>query len=208
MRIKRSSTDIQRHIPKPGLVRAVCVDVIDLGDEEVTWQGQSKGFKPKLKLAWEIEEIHPEFGGPCRIYAKYTASLNEKSRLYSDLISWRGVEFTPEELEDFDMANLIGVPCMLQIIHRQDTKGTTWANVNNIMPMPQGMGAIAPSGEYTRAKDREDWQEPYRHTEEAEAQRRQQQHTDRTRAEDRSANLPFNDRAPEPVQAYPSNPPF
>jgi len=49
---------------------------------------------------------------------KYTLSLHEKSKLRPDLVSWRGRDFTDAELRGFDLENLLGVPCTLQIINK------------------------------------------------------------------------------------------
>ena len=54
------------------------------------------------------------------IAKEYTVSLNEKANLRKDLESWRGKEIQPTELEGFDMTNLLGVQCTLQIMHNDN----------------------------------------------------------------------------------------
>mgnify|MGYP000061752754 FL=1 len=44
-------------------------------------------------------------------------SLNENSALHKDLKSWRGKSFTEAELKSFDMANILGVNCDLEVEH-------------------------------------------------------------------------------------------
>lgn len=147
--VKDSSEAKQFALPEPGLVRAVCVDAYDAGIDETPW-----GAKERIKLAWEIDEEHPEFGGPFRVNKKYTRSLNEKSNLSQDLESWRGKAFTDEERAGFDVEKLIGVPCMLNIVHNTDKQGRTWANVKAVLPMQRGLEPMKPSGNYQRVKDR------------------------------------------------------
>ena len=75
---------------------------------------------------------------PRTISQRYTASLNEKSVLRRDLAAWRGRDFTPEELEEFNLRNIVGAPCLVQIIHRE-YNGKKYANVASIMSLPKGM---------------------------------------------------------------------
>tara|TARA_R110002020_G_scaffold49241_1_gene140287 strand:- start:1526 stop:1996 length:471 start_codon:yes stop_codon:yes gene_type:complete len=46
---------------------------------------------------------------------QYTLSLNEKAALYKDLCAWRKKQFTDEELKGFDLTNVLGVTCDIDI---------------------------------------------------------------------------------------------
>ena len=74
----------------------------------------------------------------------YTASLNEKATLRKDLESWRGRPFTETELEGFDPKNIIGKPCMLNVVHKQKKNGDMKAEIAAIMPLPKGTTCPAP----------------------------------------------------------------
>ncbi|MGS0922592.1 phage replication initiation protein, NGO0469 family [Neisseria gonorrhoeae] len=51
----------------------------------------------------------------------------------TDLKSWRGRDFTPEERDNFDLRNILGKPCLLSIAHQESSDGkTTYANISAI----------------------------------------------------------------------------
>ncbi|MBC2871239.1 hypothetical protein H7271_06430 [Bittarella massiliensis] len=121
-----------------GNYAAVCTGLIDLGEVENKLYGK---VQKKILVMWQIPEVPVTVNGQERgamISKEYTASLGEKANLRSDLEAWRGKKFTPEELEGFDVKNLLGACCYLQIIHND--KG--YANVNSIMSLPKGMPKI------------------------------------------------------------------
>jgi hypothetical protein len=54
-------------------------------------------------------------GKPFSIMKQYTLSLNEKSALFRDLCSWRKKKFTDEELKGFDLTNILGCTCEIEV---------------------------------------------------------------------------------------------
>jgi hypothetical protein len=52
------------------------------------------------------------------------------------LQSWRGKSFTQEEMRKFDLKNVLGAWCMLNVIERAGQNGNTYANVDGITPVP------------------------------------------------------------------------
>lgn len=123
---------------------ARCYKIIDLGTQDVTWLGETKK-QQKVMIYWEIldDKVKMEDGRPFSISRKYTASLNEKSNLYSDLVAWRGRDFTEAELAGFDMSKLLGAYCQMQVIHNE-SNGKTYANVNTIMATKDRPAAVNP----------------------------------------------------------------
>lgn len=124
----------------------ICNMLIDLGMQMNEQYGNSSR---KVLIGWEIPDELIEINGekvPRTINQRYTASLNEKSVLRRDLSAWRGRDFTPAELEEFNLRNIVGAPCMIQIIHR-DYNGKKYANVASIMTLPKGMTKPKLSGE-------------------------------------------------------------
>lgn len=65
-------------------------------------------------------------------------SLGEKSNLRKDLQAWRGKQFTPEELEGFNLINILNKGCQLQILNTENN-GKTYTNIVSIMALPKGM---------------------------------------------------------------------
>src|SRR5215813_2272915 len=140
------------YTPAPaGTHAAVCIDVVDLGELKVEFGGKAK-MQHKLRIVWQIDACR-EDGKPFYVSKRYTSSLHEKASLRKDLESWRGGAFTAQELEGFDLENLLSIPCLLNIIHEKKN-GQTYANVASIMRLPKSMAAPSPL-DYVRVCDRE-----------------------------------------------------
>lgn len=138
--------------PAPaGTHNAVCVDVIDLGEQETSF-----GPKHRCRFVWEIDELRPEHGDRFLVFATVNVSLHETSSMGKLLRGWRGRDFTKEELDGFDVEKVVGAPCLLSVVHNEGRDGKTYANVNTASPLPKGMEPLRPSGNYVRQKDRED----------------------------------------------------
>lgn len=118
---------------------ARCVQIIDIGTQESDY-----GAKRQCVIGWEIPgelRTYDEAEGeqPAMISKFYTLSLASKSNLRHDLESWRGKAFLPEELAGFDLTHLLGVPCLLQVIHKTGKDGKTRAVIGNISKVPKGI---------------------------------------------------------------------
>jgi hypothetical protein len=89
-----------------GTYVARCVSVIDLGVQETPWGGKEKvyiGFEiPGERVQWKDKD-GKEHEGPAFIGSRYTNSINEKAILGQHLTSWRGVPFTDDERQGFDL---------------------------------------------------------------------------------------------------------
>ena len=120
-----------------GTHKARCFQVIDLGT-----QPGSKMYpdhKHKVRIVWELPDEKIEIEGeqkPMTIGNEYTMSLHEKANLRRDLESWRGKVFTDDELGGFDIAKLLGVPCLMTVVHKQ-SGDKTYANIKGVMGMPE-----------------------------------------------------------------------
>lgn len=140
--------------PAPeGLHPAICCDVIDKGVVETPW-----GPSHKVQLRWQLDG-HSDAGlrndgKQWLVVRQFTLSLHEKAALRKFLTSWRGKQFTPEELQGFDVEKVLGAPCLLQVIHAQRPDGKIYANVENIMPLPKGY-AKPVAADYVRVVERD-----------------------------------------------------
>lgn len=126
----------------PGLYSAICYAVYDLGTQEAN----NPQFKDTRKLAmlFELSEERIEVDGkdlPRGMSMLATASLHQKANLRHLLESWRGREFTAEELDDFELGKLLGKPCQVQVMHKRKTNGETIAVISNILPPVKGAKA-------------------------------------------------------------------
>lgn len=118
-------------ITPEGTYIARCYKIIDLGTQKGS---EAYGGKEqhKVMISWELldKDVKMEDGRPFSVSQFYTMSLHEKATLRKDLEAWRGKKFTDDELAGFDLKNVLGVYCMLQVVHSPDGK---YANVNAIM---------------------------------------------------------------------------
>jgi len=123
--------------PPEGNHVAVCCSLVDLGTQ---YSEAYQKSQRKILVEWELSEETRENGEPFYIDQIYTFSMNEKSTLRLALESWRGVKFTPDDFGKFELSNLIGKGCMLNIIHTE--KGDkVYANIASIARLPKGMKA-------------------------------------------------------------------
>ena len=128
-----------------GAYAARCYSIIDLGTREETIQGTTKVLR-KIRVSFELPDerrIFNEDKGeqPCVISKEFNLSLNEKSSLRGFLKSWRGKDFTEAEANAFDVAKLIGAPCLLNIIHvaGKANPSRMYDEISSVSPLPKGM---------------------------------------------------------------------
>ena len=114
---------------------ATCFGVVDLGSQETSFNGQSTGMKRKVRIMWELPDEKMESGKPFIVNKQYTLSSDKKATFRKDLEAWRGAPFSKEDFGNFEVGNLIGVNCLLNVVHNND-----YANVASITPVPKSMG--------------------------------------------------------------------
>ena len=120
-----------------GVYPARCIQVVELGQQEVTFKGETKIAK-QLMIVWELSELMQD-GRPFVVSWKGTNSLNEKSALFKMLSSWRGRPFTNEELAKFELKNILDKECMVNVTKETAASGKDYNKVVSVMPMPKGM---------------------------------------------------------------------
>ena len=122
-----------------GTYTAICYSIIDLGMQVNEKFGNSSH---KVMFTWELPDETINIDGedkPRAISKEYTLSLGEKANLRKELEAWRGKAFTKEEMDGFDVKNVLGKPCQIQIIHKTSATGNVRANISAIMGLPKGM---------------------------------------------------------------------
>ena len=111
--------------------------MIDLGRQTSEKFGKTQR---KFMMIWQILGEEVEINGeklPRTISKEYGFSLGEKSNLRRDLQAWRGKPFTSEELQGFNILNVLNKACQLQII-KEEKNGNTYNNISSIMALPKG----------------------------------------------------------------------
>ncbi len=158
MIITGTKNEMERYVVPAGTHPAICVGVIDCGTQHWEYMGEDKQGH-KVRLQWELPNEETWTGEDGVEHARtisheYTASLHEKSNLRSKcLVSWRGRDFTEDELAGFDLTTVLGKPCMLSIIHKEKRMGGSYAKVDSVMKVAKGMKvpdkAISPLVSYS-----------------------------------------------------------
>ena len=139
-----ASASFENKIPDSGTYPARCIQVIDLWTQTVEWQWQQKEQR-KIRLTFELptelETFNPEKGEqPFVVSKNYTLSLSDKSKLREHLESWRGQEFTQQELDGFDIHNILGKECTISVVHEKSADGTkTYANLSTVSKAMKGV---------------------------------------------------------------------
>lgn len=129
----------------------VCYAVIDLGtqhSEAFTWEGKAipESTRPQVLLMWEIPGETVTIEGeekPAVISKFYNAFFNDKAALRQHLEAWRGRQFTEEELCGFNINNVLGKGCMINVVHDQKGK----AKIAGIAALPKGITAPKPTNQ-------------------------------------------------------------
>ena len=121
-----------------GTYPAICYGLVDNGEQ---YNEKYDKTARKITILWEADGVTIEVDGKelnRSVSKTYTMSLHEKSALRKDLRAWRGREFTDEELAGFDLVNILGKACLIQIVHVENN-GKTFANIAAIMALPRGI---------------------------------------------------------------------
>lgn len=125
-----------------GTYPARCYSMIHIGTIIENIQGKQKTLN-KVRISWEIPTELKEFKQgegekPFVIAKDFTLSLNEKATLRKFLASWRGKDFNEEEAKSFDVTKLLGVPCMISVVHKESSGGKIYAEISGVSPVMKG----------------------------------------------------------------------
>ena len=133
--------DREFELPPAGTHLAVCYRVLDLGTQDTSYNGLPKR-QHKILLSWELPEEKMADGRPFSISQRYTWSMSEKAALRHHLESWRGKPFEARDFGEngFDIKGIIGVGCLLNIVHVA-RNGKTYANIASIAKLMKNQTA-------------------------------------------------------------------
>ena len=122
-----------------GSYLARCVQIIDLGEQMNELAGK---LQRQVMLMFEIPSERIEINGedkPRMISATYTLSLSDKAKLRSVLESWRGKQFTDEELAAFDLRKVLNTPCLLSVVEKTSKTGNKYSSIGSISRCMKGV---------------------------------------------------------------------
>lgn len=140
--LKLSDAKSQGPIAPAGNHVARCYSVVDLGTHTEDGQFGVKTNR-KIRISWELPDelckFREEKGEePFAVHKSYNFTMGEKSTLRKDLEAWRGKSFTPEEMDTFELKNLLGTACMVNVAHA-DKKNAVYANVDGVTAIPKAL---------------------------------------------------------------------
>lgn len=144
MSITATNTGTKRELTPSGTFAARCYSMIHIGTIIEKIMGEEKTMN-KVRLTWELPtelRVFDEDKGeqPMVISKEYTLSMHEKANLRKDLESWRGKGFTEVEASNFDITKLLGVPCLISVIHKVSKQNNNeYATISSITTLPKGM---------------------------------------------------------------------
>lgn len=119
-----------------------CIQIIDMGTQQHRnpKTGETWGQRD-VRIVWELPTelmqgiYKPEVRGkPFAVGGTYKQSLHEASKLRKLLVSWRGRDFTDEEVKLFNPRNLLGQPCSLSLVENEG-----YINVHSVSGVMRGM---------------------------------------------------------------------
>lgn len=138
-----------KNIPplESGVYTGICVGVVDLGEQKNERFGK---YQDRVAFFFEITGEFVDVGEgelkPRWLSKEFTASLNERSNLAKTLQSWRSRPFSADELKGFDLSQLVGQGCQLQVMENEKND-RVYNTIEQIMGLPKGVAASEPISE-------------------------------------------------------------
>ena len=137
-----------------GTYKAVCVSVIDMGTQTMTYKDEVKDTH-RVRVSWELE---PQAGDEQpRILGKdYTFSLHAQSALRKDLKTWLERDLTEYERKNgFNLFEMAAKPAKLIVTNEEAKNGNSYANITGVLA-DVGSDLVADSQVYVYAVDTPD----------------------------------------------------
>lgn len=145
MSIIATTNSTPRELIPSGNYVARCYKMIQIGTVEEIINGEKKQLQ-KVRIGWEFpndQKVFSEEKGlqPISCDEEYTLSMGDKANLRKMLASWRGKDFSPEEAKAFDVTKLVGVSCMVNIIHVQSKRDASkiYSKIGSVSSIPKGI---------------------------------------------------------------------
>lgn len=123
---------------EPGVYMAVCVGVIDLGEQ---YSEMYKSYSNKVKFVWALPGETIEIDGKTeerQLSREFAVATKKNSKLRTFLGGWNSKNYSDEEFMELDLFDQIGKPCQLNVVLNDTGE---YANVDSIMPLPKGFTA-------------------------------------------------------------------
>jgi hypothetical protein len=133
-------------VPQAGGTLARLYRIIDLGTQQTSYMGEVK-MTPQVMLVFELPTELTKDGKPMTINGIYTRSLNEKAKLRGIVKALTGKTITDSNVREFNLGELVGKICTVDIINKDGKDGSRKAYIQNIISAPKGMPIPEPFNE-------------------------------------------------------------
>lgn len=126
-----------------GTYAARCYQIIHSGTVPENINGKVQELN-KIRLVFETPAKKHVFKEgeepkPFSVSKEFTFSMSDRANLRKALEGWRSRQFTDKEAAAFDISKLLGVPCMITVIHKTSKSGKVRAEISSISSLPEGM---------------------------------------------------------------------
>lgn len=125
---------VQRPIPKAGVTPARVVRIVEVGNQTLSWEGQTKQVD-RVIITFECVSQKFDHDGEMRpfwVSQEFTLSSHPKSNLVNFLN-----DIDKGDIETFD--ELLNEPLLLTVKHKKGADKITYANFGNATPPMEGM---------------------------------------------------------------------
>lgn len=134
--------------------------IIQIGTITEQYQGEDKEMN-KVVVGFELPNETKVFkegeaAQPYVISREYTFSMNEKANLRKMVEGMLGVVLTDEEADSFDLTDILGKACLLNVVHKKSATGNMYALIQGASPIPKGMD-VPPAVNNRQVLDYESW---------------------------------------------------
>lgn len=92
----------------------------------------------RQRFVFQIEDKVPGKEVRFQLFRSFGPTMGKKAELRKFVSAWRGKPFTDTEASEFDTTVLVGKACQVSVSHN-DVDGTTYSNIDTVMPLPKGM---------------------------------------------------------------------
>jgi hypothetical protein len=146
-------TPTKRALHEAGSFAGVCCDFLNLGFRKREDKTTGKPYLVR-SVAYVVfaGEHDPDTGKPLYLSREFDERLSKKAAFRKFLESWRGKEYTDDELhEGIPYHKAVGRGFTVTVVHNE-SKGNTYANIESIKPLAKGLVAPEIPADFARAE--------------------------------------------------------
>lgn len=133
----------------PGTYFAVCIGVVDLGEQQTTYNGKTR-YVNQVQVIFELPEEQIEVDGemqPRWLSRRFALSASKKSSLRKFIESWYGKKLSDDAADEFEVFDIVGNAALLSVVLSEDGQ---YANISSAAALPKGTPAPIAKSEFIR----------------------------------------------------------